>query len=77
MEKKLFTTVTLGDRLTNYGSLLKQLDIVTAELEIVGFLTMRDRDKWEKLITPERLRVGVALKALGAVQSRLPSEIKK
>jgi hypothetical protein len=54
--------------------LLKQLDVVVAELETVGFVTIADRDKWERLITPERLRVGVAMKSLGVSPlSKLPS----
>ena len=66
--------VSLGDRLITYALLLKQLDVVTQELETVGFVTLADRDRWEKLICPERLRVGVAMKALGVSPlSRLPS----
>lgn len=68
------TKVTLGTRLQTYAVLLKQLDVVTQELETVGFVTLADRDRWEKLIVPERLRVGVAMKALGvSLLSRLPS----
>lgn len=66
--------VTLGDRLTTYALLLRQLDVVVSELETVGFVTISDRDKWERLITPERLRVGVAMKSLGVSPlSKLPS----
>jgi hypothetical protein len=66
--------VPLGDRLTTYALLLKQLDCIVAELETVGFVTISDRDKWERLITPERLRVGVAMKALGVSPlSNVPS----
>lgn len=71
---KARTEVTLGDRLITYSLLLKQIDVVISELETVGFVTIADRDKWEKLITPERLRVGTAMKSLGiSPLSRLPS----
>jgi hypothetical protein len=71
---KTTTEVTLGNRLTTYAVLLKQLDVVVAELETVGFVTIADRDKWERLITPERLRVGVAMRSLGvSVFSQVPS----
>lgn len=63
--------VTLGDRLIRYSMTLKQLDVQLSELESVGFVTAADRDKFERLIGPERLRVGVAMKSLGV--SPLPS----
>jgi hypothetical protein len=57
--------VSLGERIVTYATILKQLDLVVSELETVGFVTANDRDKWERLIAPERLRCGVAMKSLG------------
>ena len=69
--------VKLGDRLTTYALLLKQLDVLISELESVGYVTMGDRDKWERMIAPERLRVGVAMKALGVSPlAKIPSLAK-
>jgi len=65
---------TVGTRLQTYAVLLKQLDAMIGELEAIGFVTLQDRDRWEKLIIPERLRVGFALRALGvSVLERVPS----
>lgn len=66
--------VTLGDRLVTYAIILKQLNTVISELENVGFVTMADANKWEKLIWPERARVTAAMQELGvSVHAKLPS----
>jgi hypothetical protein len=66
--------VTVEDRLANGSTLLRKVDVVTAELEAAGFITMARCDRWEKLIAPERLRVGQAMKSLGVPPlSKLPS----
>ena len=57
--------VTLATRLLTYHNCLKQMDVLTAELTKDGFVTIADRDKWEKLLFPERARVAAALVTLG------------
>ena len=56
---------SLAERLLTWRTLLQQLGCVVSELEDVGFLTIVDREKWERLIIPERVRVGVMMKTLG------------
>lgn len=65
--------ITLGDRLITYKTILKQLDVVLMELESIGFVAIPERDRWEKLIVPERMRVDTAMKALGvSTLSKIP-----
>lgn len=47
----------LMDRLEDYQTVLKRLDVVLAELEPDGLVAMDVRDKFERLIISERLRV--------------------
>lgn len=64
----------LGDRLINYAMALRQTDLVVAEMQTSGFVTEADRERWEKLIVPERLRIAAMMKTLGiSPLQKLPS----
>lgn len=49
--------LVLTDRLADYETILKRLDVVLGELELDGLVAMDVRDKFERLIISERLRV--------------------
>jgi len=50
-------SIRLEDRLSNYAAILKQLDVVLAELEPDGLVAIDVRDRFERLVVAERMRV--------------------
>jgi len=52
----------------------RELGHLSSQFRECVLVTMADRDRWEKLISPERLRVGQALKGFGvSALSKLPA----
>jgi hypothetical protein len=61
-------------RLIDYGMILKRLDVVLSELEPDGLVAMDVRDRFERLLVSERVRVSSLMRTLGiSALSRLPS----
>jgi|GEM_PF-6270314 len=73
-------SIRLEDRLSNYAAILKQLDVVLAELEPDGLVAMDVRDRFEKLVISERMRISNLARtvklASGTTPERQKAEIR-